>query len=114
MNLLQVQDQSKATMTHNVVSSYLCSMERFFNARDWSWEAFCWLFSRLSVRESKTVLDSEFPAVDSGFQEMDSKSFSVKLGFRIPIVNGIPDSLSCIPDSKAQDTGFRIPDLNLH
>ena len=23
-------------------------------------------------------------------------------GFRIPIVSGIPDSLSCIPDSKAQ------------
>ena len=88
MNLLQVQDQSKVTMTHNVVSSYLCSMGRFFKARDWSWEAFCWLLSRLSVRESKTVLDSEFPAVDSGFQILDSKSFSVKLGFRIPIANG--------------------------
>ena len=34
-------------------------------------------------------------------------SLSVELGFRIPIVNGIPDSLSCscIPDSKS-----RIPD----
>ena len=34
-------------------------------------------------------------------------SLSVELGFRIPIVNGIPDflSCSCIPDSKP-----RIPD----
>ena len=35
-------------------------------------------------------------------------SFSVELGFRIPIVcSGIPDSLRCIPDSKANDSGFR-------
>ena len=32
---------------------------------------------------------------------------SVELGFWIPIVNGILDSLSCIPDSKAH--GFRNP-----
>ena len=44
-------------------------------------------------------------------------SLSVKLGFWIPIVSGIPDSLSCIPDSKAQDFGFhkqkfpRIPEF---
>ena len=31
----------------------------------------------------------------------------VELGFRIPIVSGIPDSFSCIPDSKAQDSTFR-------
>ena len=37
----------------------------------------------------------------TGFQ-----SFSVELGFWIPIVRGIPDSLSCILDSKAQDFGF--------
>ena len=29
-------------------------------------------------------------------------SLSVKLGFWIPIVSGIPDSLSCIPDAKDQ------------
>ena len=34
------------------------------------------------------------------------RSFSVELGFRIPIISGIPDSLSCIPDSKAQYSGF--------
>ena len=34
---------------------------------------------------------------------------SVELGFWIPVVSGILDSLSCIPDSKAQDSGFHIP-----
>ena len=51
------------------------------------------------VRESKTLLDSGFHAVDSGFQLLDSRSFSVELGFRIRIVSGIPDS-------KTQDSGF--------
>ena len=36
----------------------------------------------------------------------DFQFLSVELGFWIPIVSGIPDSLSCIPDSKAQDFGF--------
>ena len=48
-------------------------------------------------------------------------SLSMELGFQIPIVNGIPDSLSCIPDSKARDSGlhkqnflrFRIPQANI-
>ena len=31
---------------------------------------------------------------------------SVELGFWIPIVSGIPDFLSCIPDSKTQDSAF--------
>ena len=51
-------------------------------------------------------MDSGFRAVDSGFQLLDSRSFPVELGFRIPIVSGIPDSYSCIPDSKPQDSGF--------
>ena len=51
-------------------------------------------------------MDSGFRAVDSGFQSLDSRSFPVELGFRIPIVSGIPDSYSCIPDSKPQDSGF--------
>ena len=58
------------------------------------------------VRESKTVLDSGFHAVDSEFQLLDSRSYTVELGFRIPIVSGIPDSHSCIPDSNSQDSGF--------
>ena len=35
---------------------------------------------------------------DTGFQ-----SLSVELGFWIPIVSGILDTLNCIPDSKAQE-----------
>ena len=31
----------------------------------------------------------------------------MKRGFRISICSGIPDSLSCIPDFKAQDFGFQ-------
>ena len=58
------------------------------------------------VRESKTLLESGFHAVDSGFQLQDSRSFSVELGFRIGIVSGIPDFYTCIPDSKAHDSGF--------
>ena len=34
-------------------------------------------------------------------------------GFRIPIVSGILDFYGCIPDSKAQDSGFRKP-IPLH
>ena len=49
-----------------------------------------WILRRGSVQIS-----------DTGFQYL-----SVELGFRIPIVSGIPDSLSCIPDSKAQDFWF--------
>ena len=42
------------------------------------------------------------------------QSLSVKLRFWIPIVSGILDSLSCIPNSKVQDCGFpkqKIPGL---
>ena len=37
----------------------------------------------------------------------DSRSLSVGLGFWIPIAIGIRDFLSCIPDSKAQDSGSK-------
>ena len=44
----------------------------------------------------------------------ESQSLSWELGFWIGIVSWIPDSLSCVPDSKAQDSDstsktFRIP-----
>ena len=32
--------------------------------------------------------------------------FFSEIGFRIPVVSGIPDSYSCFSDSKAQDSGF--------
>ena len=55
------------------------------------------------VRKSKTFLgfwipECEFRISDTGFQ-------LVELGYWIPIVSGILDSFSCIPDSKAQDSG---------
>ena len=53
---------------------------------------------------SSQIAHSGFHAVDSRFQVLDPGSFSVELGFLIPIVSGMPDSLSCIPDSKDQDS----------
>ena len=52
-----------------------------------------------------------FQIPGTGFQYL-----SVEIGFWIAIISGIPDSLSCIPDSKNQESGFiskitsRIPD----
>ena len=69
------------------------------------------------VSESETVLDSGFLAVYSRFQILDSIFFVRGLGFRITIVSGILYSLSCIPGSKAQDSGFHksnFPDSWLH
>ena len=44
--------------------------------------------------------------MDSGFHAIpDSR-------FWIPIVRGISDSLSCIPDSHALDSGFHNPNLS--
>ena len=42
----------------------------------------------------------------AGFQYL-----SLELGFWIPIVSEIPDSLSCIPNSKVQDSGFHEQNL---
>ena len=46
----------------------------------------------------------------SGFQIPGTvfQYLSVELGFWTPIVSGIPDSMSCIPDSKIRDSGFHI------
>ena len=66
------------------------------------------------VKESKTVLDSGFHAVDSRSRS-DTEFWiinflPVELRFRIPIVSGIPDSLGCIPGCPTQisawDSGF--------
>ena len=63
----------------------------------------------LSVDCGYHAADSRFQIPDSRFQIPGTgfQPFSVELGLWIPIVSGIPDSLSCIPDSKAQDTGLR-------
>ena len=58
------------------------------------------------IQESKTVLHSGFHAMD----------WTPRSGFRIPIVSGIPNSLSLITDSKASDSGFHkqnFPDSEL-
>ena len=57
-------------------------------------------------------MDSGLHVVDSGFQVLNSDSLSVVLGFRIPVVSGIPDSKA--RDSgfhKQKFSGFRIPDF---
>ena len=72
-----------------------------------------------SITTYKEIQDSlgfwiprcEFRIPGTGFQFL-----SVELEFWIPIVSGIPDSLSCIPDSKAQDSGFhqkKFPDSEI-
>ena len=55
------------------------------------------------VWESKTVLESEFHAVDSGFQLLDSRSFSMKLdsGFQLSVTFRIPRFR--IPDSTCKN-----------
>ena len=63
-----------------------------------------YLFTELPyVRKPKTILNSGFHAVDSGFQVQD---LSLELGFGTPIISGNPDSLSCMPDPKARDSGL--------
>ena len=57
----------------------------------------------------KGIQDSlKFWTPRCGFQipGIGFQSLSVELWFRIPVVSGIPDSLSCIPDSKAKDSEF--------
>ena len=59
-------------------------------------------------RESKTVLDSRFHAVDSVFHARHWIPVFVNETWILDstIVSGIPDSLSCIQDSKAQHFHF--------
>ena len=56
------------------------------------------------------ALDSGFQTVDSDFPVLFFNGFQIScqwiLGFQIPIVSWILDSLSKIPDSKSQDSGF--------
>ena len=58
------------------------------------------------VRESNTVLESGIHVLDSGFKLLDLRSFSVELGFRIPILVGFripPAQISKIPDSTCEN-----------
>ena len=58
------------------------------------------------IRESRTVLDSGFHAVNSGSQVLDSKFFVSGTWIPNSIVGGIPDFLWCIPRSNVQDSRF--------
>ena len=62
--------------------------------------------------ESKTVLDSGFHAMDSGFQIVDFGAFVS--GIWIPDSNRWRHSVSCIPDPKAQDSRFHKQKCSLH
>ena len=89
-----------------VQTAFLCA--HIFNERETSgYEAVTTPVIHPHIREFKAVLDSEFLAVDSGFPGAGFKSFSVELRFWITIFSEIPDSLRCIPDSKARDSGFQ-------
>ena len=56
------------------------------------------------IRKTKTVLDSGFHAVDSGFQILDSSLCQRNLDSGFQSLVGL-GTLSCIPDStKAQDS----------
>ena len=57
----------------------------------------------------KTIFDCGLEAVDSGFQDWIPDSVIVEKGFRILFITGIPDSLSCILESKARDSGIHEP-----
>ena len=65
-----------------------------------------------NLRESKAVLDSEFHALHAGLQVLDPSLCQGKSDFVFQIVGGIPDSLSCILDFKAQDSGFHKQNLS--
>ena len=62
-----------------------------------------WLKTLYTCTGSPHVIESNI-VLDSGFRIPGNwlQCLSVELGFWIPIVSGIPYSLHCIPDSKAQ------------
>ena len=62
-----------------------------------------------NVRESKTLFDSGFHAVDSRFQVLNYRFFAS--GSWISIIIGIPDLLRSILDYK--NPGFRIPEFQI-
>ena len=50
-------------------------------------------------------------APHKGIQDLDSIQWILDFMYWIPIVSRSPESLSCIPDSKAQDSGFHSKNL---
>ena len=58
------------------------------------------------IRESKTVLDIWIPLRGFQIQGTEFQFLPEELGLWIPIVSGIPESLRCVPDCKAQYSWF--------
>ena len=74
------------------------NIEKIGVSKTWGQIAVLGLYIRGSVYQAKRG------AAISVFQVLDS--LSVKFGFLIPVSSGIPTSIWCIPESKAQDSGF--------
>ena len=74
------------------------NIEKSGVSKTWGQIAVLGLYVRGSVYQVKGG------AAVSVFQVLDS--LSVKFGFLIPVSSGIPTSIWCIPESKAQDSGF--------
>ena len=74
------------------------------------------VFSIASYKEIQVSLRFWSPRCGFRIPGNGFQFFSVELEFWIPIVSRIPDSLSCIPDSKAQDSRFhqqKFPDSDI-
>ena len=56
------------------------------------------------IDSQRRILDSTPWIPDNSYE---FQCLSVELGFWIPIVSLIPESMSCLPDSEAKDSGFR-------
>ena len=60
------------------------------------------------IRKTKAVLDSGFHVGGFGIPGTAFRNLFVEPGILIPILSGILDPLSCVPDSKAQYSGFTV------
>ena len=77
----------------------------FLTGKKFNKESFVCLLSP-RMRKSTTFFDSKYWITDSLCQWHLDSGFHSLVGFRIPFVGGIPDSLSHSPDSKAQYSGL--------
>ena len=88
---------------------YLSILDSVSSRRDFSPQLFSWRHVNnvfiYSFIQSMTLLESGFHIVDLGFQVLYS-SLCQWTWILDSIVRGISGSLSCIPDTKAQDSGF--------
>ena len=64
------------------------------------------VFSITPYKEIQDSLGFQIPRCGFRIPSTGFQFLSVELEFWIPIVSGISDSLSCIPDSKVQDSRF--------